>query len=87
MAAAWFVVCEALANAAKHATGAPVHVQARATDNRLMVEVCDEGPGGADIGGSGLRGLADRVHALRGALDVASPGGRGTTVRALIPCG
>lgn len=87
LAAAWFVVCEALANAAKHATGAPVHVQATASGNRLVVEVSDDGPGGADMGGSGLRGLADRVHALRGTFNVASLPGRGTTVRAVIPCG
>jgi signal transduction histidine kinase len=87
LAAAWFVVCEALANAAKHATGAVVHVQATASGNRLVVEVSDDGPGGADCEGSGLRGLADRVDALRGTFDVASPWGRGTTVRAVIPCG
>jgi signal transduction histidine kinase len=87
LAAAWFVVCEALANAAKHATGAVVHVQATTSGDRLVVEVSDDGPGGADSGGSGLRGLADRVNALRGTFDVASRPGRGTTVRAVIPCG
>jgi signal transduction histidine kinase len=55
---------------------------------RLVVEVADDGIGGADVaGGSGLRGLADRVDALDGRLLVVSPPGEGTSVRAELPCG
>ncbi len=54
----------------------------------LVVEVADDGVGGADpAGGSGLRGLADRVEALGGSLEVVSPAGEGTTLRAEIPLG
>jgi signal transduction histidine kinase len=57
-------------------------------DLSLVVEVSDDGPGGADPGaGSGLRGLADRVEALDGRLDVRSVAGHGTRVRAELPCG
>ena len=53
-----------------------------------MVEVCDDGVGGADPGaGSGLRGLSDRLAALDGDLEVESPVGRGTRLRARLPCG
>jgi signal transduction histidine kinase len=86
--AAYYVACEALTNVAKYAgaTGAVIHVVRR--DRRLVVEVVDDGAGGADpADGSGLRGLADRVEALGGRLEVTSPSGRGTTVRAEIPCG
>jgi signal transduction histidine kinase len=53
----------------------------------LVVEVTDDGVGGADASGSGLRGLARRVEALDGRLEVVSPAGGPTTVRAVIPCG
>ena len=85
-AAAYYVVAEALANVAKYAdaSGATVHV---ARDNGYaVVEVADDGVGGADPGrGSGLRGLADRIEALDGRLHVESRPGEGTRIRAEIP--
>ncbi len=85
--AAYFVASEALTNAAKHAHATEVAVAASCDGRRLVVEVTDDGIGGAGIGaGSGLRGLADRVEALGGKFTVSSPPGRGTTLRAEIPC-
>jgi signal transduction histidine kinase len=85
--AAYFVASEALANAAKHSHGREVVVAARVSAGVLVVEVTDDGIGGAiATGGSGLRGLADRVEALGGRLSVSSPPGRGTALRAEIPC-
>jgi signal transduction histidine kinase len=85
--AAWFVVSEALANTAKHsgAQRATVWVTQRGSD--LHVEVVDDGRGGADPAGTGLRGLAQRVEALDGRLVVNSPPGGPTVVRAVLPCG
>ena len=79
----FFVCSEALANVTKHAgaTRARVHVEDHG-GGRLAAEVSDDGAGGADTRGSGLRGLADRVGALGGTLRVESPPGEGTTVRA-----
>jgi signal transduction histidine kinase len=86
--AAYFLVSEALTNAAKHARASQAHVTARCADGLLTVEVADDGVGGADAGsGSGLRGMADRVEALGGQLTVCSPDGEGTMVRAEMPCG
>ncbi|MGE4178082.1 MAG: sensor histidine kinase [Thermoleophilia bacterium] len=86
--AAWFVASEALANAAKHSHAAEVRLAASVHEGVLVLEVADDGIGGAAAGGgSGLRGLADRVEALGGRLTVSSPPGRGTTLRAEIPCG
>jgi signal transduction histidine kinase len=85
--AAYFVVSEALANVFKHSGADRAEVGIRRSDGRLLVEVRDDGSGGADPGGSGLRGLADRVAALDGRLDVDGSTGRGTVVRADIPCG
>jgi PAS domain S-box-containing protein len=85
-AAAYYLIAEALTNVAKyaHASAARVHVAAGAAS--VVVEVSDDGIGGADpASGSGLRGLADRVEALGGSLAVTSPGGTGTTLRAEIP--
>jgi len=85
--AAYFVASEALTNAAKHSHGSEVRVSASHEGEMLTVEVVDDGIGGAaDAGGSGLRGLADRVEALGGRLTVSSPPGRGTSLRAEIPC-
>jgi signal transduction histidine kinase len=85
--AAYFVASEALANAAKHSHGTEVRIAAVLDGGMLTIEVTDEGIGGASAtGGSGLRGLADRVEALGGRLTVSSPPGRGTTLRAEIPC-
>jgi signal transduction histidine kinase len=85
-AAAYFVVAECLSNVAKYAKATEVVVRARREADRLVVEVVDDGVGGADPGnGSGLRGLADRVAALDGVLTVGSAPATGTTVRAEIP--
>ena len=85
-AAAYFVVSEALTNVARHAEARQAVVRVARRDGLLCVEIEDDGTGGADeSSGSGLRGLADRVGALDGALEVESPAGRGTTVRARLP--
>lgn len=84
-AAAYYVVSEALANAAKHSSASIVRVRVAANGAATAVEVVDDGVGGADPQGSGLRGLADRVAALGGILAVASEAGRGTTLRAELP--
>jgi signal transduction histidine kinase len=85
--AAYFVASEALTNAAKHSHANDVRLVASSDASTLVIEVTDDGIGGAGAGsGSGLRGLADRVEAIGGRLTVSSPPGRGTTVRAEIPC-
>ncbi len=85
--AAYFTASEALTNAAKHSHATEVRVLASYEAQSLTVEVTDDGIGGATTaGGSGLRGLADRVEALGGRFTVSSPPGRGTTLRAEIPC-
>ena len=84
---AYFLVSESLANAGKHAHTREATVQARIDRDLLVVEVRDDGIGGAAFDrGTGLRGLTDRVEGLGGRLSVTSPPGRGTTVRAEIPC-
>jgi signal transduction histidine kinase len=84
--AAYFVVSEALTNAAKHASANRAEVVLAGSDGRLTIEVGDDGIGGARLdGGSGLRGLADRVAAFEGRLEVESRPGVGTRVRAEIP--
>ncbi|MBJ7520717.1 MAG: hypothetical protein JHC84_13560 [Solirubrobacteraceae bacterium] len=85
-AAAYFVVSEALANLAKHAEAEHAMVRVERVNGHAVVEVRDDGRGGADAGGHGLRGLSDRVAALDGRLAVESPPGKGTTIRAEIPC-
>jgi signal transduction histidine kinase len=85
--AAYFVVSEALANVAKYAQATEAAVSIRRANGRVTVDVTDDGVGGADAaGGSGLRGLADRVAALDGTLSLDSPPGRGTHLHAEIPC-
>jgi signal transduction histidine kinase len=85
-AAAYYLIAEALTNVAKYAGASGVRVRVAATEETVLVEVADDGVGGADpAGGSGLRGLADRVEALGGSLAVASPAGAGTSLRAEIP--
>ncbi len=85
--AAYFVVAEALTNVAKYARANAATVRVARVDGAVEVAVSDDGVGGADPErGSGLRGLADRLSALDGRLLVESPAGRGTTVRAVIPC-
>ena len=85
--AAYFVASEALANVAKHAQASAVRITVSRGTKGALVEVADDGVGGADdAGGSGLRGLADRVEALGGQLRISSPLGTGTTISAVIPC-
>jgi signal transduction histidine kinase len=85
-AAAYYVVSEALANVTKYAQASAVEVTVERMNGIALVEVADDGVGGADpLRGSGLRGLADRVAALSGQLDVESPPGAGTRIRAEIP--
>jgi signal transduction histidine kinase len=85
--AAYFIVSESLTNAAKHASAAAATVRIGRANGTAVVEVSDDGVGGADpTRGSGLRGLVDRLAALDGALEVESPTGGGTRVQARIPC-
>ena len=85
-AAAYYLVAEAFANAAKHSEASRVTVRVSAADGCTTVEIADDGVGGADPEtGTGLRGLADRVAALGGRLDVASEPGSGTTILAELP--
>jgi signal transduction histidine kinase len=86
-AAAYFVACEALANAVKHANASSITMSAVQRNGSLTVEVADDGEGGADIArGTGLRGLADRVEAHGGRLRIESPPGGGTRVIGELPC-
>ena len=86
-AAAYFVACEALANAVKHSGASQVAISAGRRNGRLVVEVEDDGRGGAvATNGSGLHGLADRVEAHGGRLSVESPAGGGTRVVGELPC-
>jgi signal transduction histidine kinase len=86
--AAYFVACEALANAVKHAGATAISIRAEQRNGSLVVEVADDGVGGAVMSdGSGLRGLADRVDAHGGRLRVDSPPGGGTRVIGELPCG
>lgn len=85
-ATAYFVVSEGLANAAKHAGASSTRVTLATSGGQLVVEVHDDGRGGANPSrGSGLRGLRDRVEAAGGRLEVSSPARKGTTVRATLP--
>jgi len=84
--AAYYVVSEALANAAKHAHASVAHVEVEARDGSLHLSVRDDGVGGAVPGrGSGLIGLTDRVEALGGRISIASPSGQGTTMLVELP--
>ena len=85
--AAYFVAAEALANAAKHARAQRVDIRIARHGDAIELEVRDDGSGGADPDGSGLRGLRRRVEALDGSLSVTSPRGGPTTIRAELPCG
>jgi signal transduction histidine kinase len=87
-AAVYFVVAESLTNAVKHADATGLHVRMAAEADELRVEIADDGRGGAAPGvggGTGLRGLADRVEALGGRFALDSPPGEGTVVRAVLP--
>jgi len=85
-AAAYFVVAEALTNAAKHAPGASAHVSVEQAGETLFVSVSDDGPGGADPAGGGLTGLRHRVEALDGRFEVDSTPDGGTRIVAELPC-
>jgi signal transduction histidine kinase len=86
-AAAYFIACEAVTNAVKHAHASRVVVSAARENGNLVISVSDDGTGGANpSGGSGLRGLSDRVAAHGGLLRLDSSGGCGTTVTAELPC-
>ena len=85
--AAYFVVSEALTNVAKYAQASAAKVSVRRVDGVVRLEIADDGVGGADATrGSGLSGIADRVAALDGTIDIDSPPGGGTRVRVEIPC-
>jgi signal transduction histidine kinase len=85
--AAYFVIAEALTNVAKYAYASGATVSVARADGDAVIEICDDGVGGADPrAGSGLRGLSERVAALDGELELESPQGAGTTLRARLPC-
>jgi signal transduction histidine kinase len=87
-AAAYFVGCEGLTNAVKHANATRIALTAARQNGRLVVSIADDGVGGATpMEGSGLRGLSDRVAALGGTLRIESGRGKGTTLVAELPCG
>jgi signal transduction histidine kinase len=84
--AAYYVVAEALANAAKYAQASLVHVDVEVRDGVLCISVRDDGVGGADsAGGSGLLGLRDRAEAIGGAMSLQSPRGGGTALQVVLP--
>jgi signal transduction histidine kinase len=84
--AAYYVVAEALTNAAKHSQASEVSIRATVADAELRLSISDDGFGGAVAGkGSGLIGLKDRVEALAGHLDISSPAGSGTTLVVVVP--
>jgi signal transduction histidine kinase len=86
--ATYFLVSECLTNVAKYAHASTASVDVLRANGDLVIDVVDDGVGGADAaGGSGLSGLADRVEALGGHLRVTSPAGDGTRMHAEIPCG
>jgi signal transduction histidine kinase len=85
-AALYYVAAESLTNAAKHAGATSGRVELSTTPTAVIVEIRDDGRGGAALtGGTGLRGLGDRVEALGGELQVRSPAGGGTVIRAELP--
>jgi signal transduction histidine kinase len=87
-AAAYFIGCEGVTNAIKHADATRILLSAEQANGRLVVAVNDDGMGGAaPVNGSGLTGLSDRVAALGGTLRITSERGRGTTLTAELPCG
>ncbi len=86
--AAYFIVAESLANVAKHSAATRCEVRLRREPDRLVVEIEDDGVGGATVvQGGGLAGLRDRVGALDGSLDVSSPPGGPTAIRVFLPIG
>jgi signal transduction histidine kinase len=84
--AAYYVVSEALTNAAKHAQASVVNVELGIQEGIMQLAIRDDGIGGADVNrGSGLLGLRDRIEALDGTLEITSPAGNGTTLRIMVP--
>ena len=84
--AAYYVVAEALTNAAKHARASAVNLSADIDGANLRLSIRDDGIGGADLAkGSGLIGLTDRVEAIGGRMEICSPAGSGTSLRVNIP--
>ena len=84
--AAYYVASEALANAAKHAQASHIDISLRVRDTGLLLEISDDGVGGADLtGGSGLLGLSDRVEALGGSIRIQSQPGNGTSITVELP--
>ena len=83
--AVWMVACEAIVNAQKHADATAIEVSVTETDDGVVVEVADDGRGGADPDGAGLRGLRDRVATAAGTWDLRSPPGAGTVLHVWLP--
>jgi signal transduction histidine kinase len=83
---AWFIVREAVANAVKHAAPESVVISASRMNGKLRLVIEDDGAGGADPAGRGLRGIADRAEVAGGSLEVRQRDGRGTVVIAELPC-
>ncbi len=83
---AWLVACEAVVNAQKHAAATAIEVDVAVSDSMLSLDVCDDGVGGANPDGRGLRGIRDRTEAARGTLMVTSVRGKGTRVAVKLPC-
>jgi signal transduction histidine kinase len=87
-AAAYFIACEGLTNAVKHANATRIELSTGRENGRLVVSIADDGIGGARrLPGSGLSGLSDRVAAHGGTLRIESDQGAGTTLTAELPCG
>lgn len=83
---AWFIACEAIANVVKHARASAVSLAAHEDDGLLVLSIDDDGVGGADAAGHGLRGMADRAEAAGGSLSIHDRAGGGTSIRAVLPC-
>jgi signal transduction histidine kinase len=84
---AWFIACEAVANVVKHAAAKNIALSAIEEGGLLVLSIEDDGVGGADPEGHGLRGIADRAEAAGGRVSVLRAPGGGTAVRAVLPCG
>lgn len=85
-ASAWFIACEAIANVVKHAHASAVSLAAAEEDGVLVLSIDDDGVGGADPQGHGLRGMADRAEAAGGSLKIADSPSGGTLILAVLPC-
>jgi signal transduction histidine kinase len=83
---AYFSASEAITNAVKHAAPAPIHVTVLERNDAIVINVRDDGPGGADAGGSGLLGIRDRLASIDGTLTIVSSRGHGTDLTMEVPC-